>query len=487
MRRAPSLATLWVFLAIALPVLAALLAAMPAVDLAYQIRAGGEILDARAIPSVDTWTVTAAGMPWLDQQWGAQLLLALVYRAASWTGLALLRAALVGLTCGLLLALVRRRAPRLGAMGATLLVLAAFTVMANALALRPQLFAIPLFVLTLLLLADREAHPRRLWAIPLVTVLWANLHGSFPLVLVLLALALVADLVDRRSPRLVGAVTLASVAATLVNPIGLDVWRYVVNVATNPAISSRVSEWRPLSPLEPAGLLLYASVLAVVVLLASRARRGGAGSLAWPGLLTLLVFGALAAVTGRGLAWWPPVALFVVAPLAAELPVLRIASSTRPSPLNAWVMVLLAIAGVGLLPAWRPLGAAGVPLGTLSYAPQGIAAALRPAVLDRVSITAICGGPSSTQIWVPQGWGSWFELARPEYRYEVDSRIELFPAYVWNDYDAIEGGDLTLACDRGYTWIVTLPTDTALQHAIIATGQWVVVYQDAEGTLWARH
>jgi hypothetical protein len=488
--RAPSLATLWAFLAIALPALAALLATMPAVDLAYQLRAGGEILDARAIPTVDTWSATVAGTPWLDQQWGAQVLLALVYRATSWTGLAILRAVLVGLTCGLLLALVRRRAPRLAPLGATLLVLAAFTVMANALALRPQLFAIALFVLTLVLLADRTAHPRRLWAIPLLTILWANLHGTFPLVLVLLALALLADLLDRRSPRLVGAVTLASVAATLVNPFGLDVWRYVVNLATNPTISSRVSEWRPPSPTDPAGLLFYVSVLAVVALLVVHGRRAAPGTRrlpAWPGLLTLLIFGVAGAVTGRGLAWWPPAALFVIAPIAAEeLGPLRLASSTRPSRVNGLVIAILVAAGVALLPAWRPLGAMGVPIGTLSYAPQGIAAALQPANLDRASVSGICG-PSTNRIFVPQVWASWFELVAPEYHYEVDSRVELFPGYVWTNYDAVQAGDLVRACNYGYSWIVTMPGDTILEHVMTASQQWVPVYQDADGALWARH
>src|SRR3954470_22127786 len=112
---------LWAFLAVALPTLASLLAAMPAVHLAYQLRAGSEILDSRAIPATDGWTFIAFGLPWTDQQWGAQVLLALVFRAAGWTGLALLRAALVAVTCGLMLGLVRRRAPRLGAIGATLL------------------------------------------------------------------------------------------------------------------------------------------------------------------------------------------------------------------------------------------------------------------------------------------------------------------------------------------------------------------------------
>ncbi|HEY7131483.1 MAG TPA: hypothetical protein VH440_04485, partial [Candidatus Limnocylindrales bacterium] len=75
-----SLRSLWAFLAIALPVLAAVIAPLPTVDLAYHLRAGAEILDTRAIPSVDTWTFTAAGQPWQDQQWLAQVVLALAYR-----------------------------------------------------------------------------------------------------------------------------------------------------------------------------------------------------------------------------------------------------------------------------------------------------------------------------------------------------------------------------------------------------------------------
>ncbi len=76
-----SLPRLWAFLAVALPTLAALVAGLATVDLAYHLRAGAEILDTRAIPTVDSWTFTAAGLPWTDQQWGAQVVLTAVYRA----------------------------------------------------------------------------------------------------------------------------------------------------------------------------------------------------------------------------------------------------------------------------------------------------------------------------------------------------------------------------------------------------------------------
>ena len=94
------------------------------------------------------------------------------------------------------------------------------------------------------------------------------------------------------------------------------------------------------------GFILF--VIAVVLLLAVRFRRARAqaagpralpGLPGLPGLLTLVGFGIAAALTGRGLAWWPPAALFVIAPIVAdELPLFRLASSTRASRLNAAVV-----------------------------------------------------------------------------------------------------------------------------------------------------
>src|SRR4051812_30627369 len=100
---------LWAFLAIALPAAAAMLASLQSVDLTYHLRAGGEILAGRVIPTSDTWTFTAFGTPWTDQQWGAQVVLATVYQTGSWTGLVLLRAALTGIIFGSLFLIARRR------------------------------------------------------------------------------------------------------------------------------------------------------------------------------------------------------------------------------------------------------------------------------------------------------------------------------------------------------------------------------------------
>ena len=521
-----SLGQLWTFLGIALPALAALLVPMPAIDLAYQLRVGADILAGRGIPTQDAWTFTVAGTPWLDQQWGAQAILAAVYGAAGWTGLAILRAALVALTFGLLLAAVRaawsRASVRSGGSAvasssrtATLVVLVAFVVAAPALALRPQLFAIALFAATLLILLERAQHPRRLWLIPIIAAAWANLHGSFPLVLVLVGLGWLDEVTLLREPtpagharpplqqRLRGSTGLALIGAvtalaTLATPFGLDAWRYILDLARNPSITSQVSEWRPPTPLEPAGFVFYLSLAFVVGILAYRVRHDGTRPPARfvAPIVTVVIFGLLGVVTGRGLAWWALVAPVAVVSLqpglrladvrVPGLPRLRARTARdaasreeRRSPLNALVILVLAVAAIALLPLWRPVGAAGVPTGTLSHAPQGIAAYLR-------STRAIAPGG---HVWAPQEWGSWLELAAPDFKYAVDSRIELFPPDVWTDHRSVMTTEGTWqdVVDR---WtvdaIIVGPGDAAAAATLDGAEGWRRDYEDADGAVWVR-
>ena len=344
----PTLAELWTFLAIALPVLASLIAAMSAVDLAYQLRAGAEILGGSGIPAVDAWTFTATGVAWFDQQWGAQVLLAQVHAVAGWTGLVLLRAALVGFISGLILFAIRMRAPGMHPRTAALLALAAFVVMAPALALRPQLLAMALFALTLALLAARRAHPRAIWLVPVIAAAWANLHGSFILAPGLVGIALIEEIGDRdavgRSGARAGAragsgrmliVLIATVAATVVTPFGWRVWEYAVGIARNAQITAQISEWQPPRFTDVPGLLFWGSVVLTVAAVVRLATRG------WrirpQALVGLIGFALLGALASRGVAWWPGVAVITVAgiwsdarPIDGPEPQQRLANAPRP-------------------------------------------------------------------------------------------------------------------------------------------------------------
>ena len=525
----PTLGQLWAFLGVFLPALAALLVPMPAVDLAYQLRAGGDILAGHGIPASDTWTFTVQGTPWLDQQWGAQVLLAGVFQVLGWTGLALLRAALVGLTFWLLLGAIRSAwsiaSVRAGgsaiassARTATLITIAFFIVAAPALALRPQLFAIVLFAATVRILVERSRNPRRLWLIPFLAIAWANLHGSFPLVVVLVALAWIDEVALLRVPpppghpqpalrrRLLGSTGLAIIAAvcalaTLVNPFGVDAWGYIVGLARDPEITSAVSEWQPPSPLDPAGFVFYLSLVAVLLVVAFRFRtdQGRTSARFFGPLVSVGLFGLLGVITGRGLAWWAiaaPVAMVQLQPglkLAdvrfRNLPTLRArtareasASEGRRSRLNLLVMVVLVIFAMALLPILRPTGAAGVPVLTLTEAPQGIAAKLEKLVKGG-------GLPRAARVWAPQTWGSFLEWAAPDIKVALDSRIELFPPPVLADADEIAGASTgwlsTLAVRKVDALVVRSGPNGARQlRDLQGPVSWQKVYEDDDGSIW---
>src|SRR5207245_2872363 len=71
----------WALLPVLVPMFVAIATRMVAVDLAYHVRAGDQMLSGGDIPRADSYTFTAFGHPWFDQQWGAQVLLALLHRA----------------------------------------------------------------------------------------------------------------------------------------------------------------------------------------------------------------------------------------------------------------------------------------------------------------------------------------------------------------------------------------------------------------------
>jgi hypothetical protein len=444
---------------------------MSSVDLAYHVRAGEAILATHTAPSVDTFTFSVAGRAWLDQQWGAQILLALVYRTGGWATVALFHGALVGAAFWFLWLACRARgaSARLSA----LLTMSGFVVCFFNAGMRPQTMAYPLFTATLWILADRREHPRRLWILPVLMVVWANVHGSFPLGLVLVGLAWIEDRRDRAATTNVTlAVAAAGLLATMAGPYGVGVWRYAVDISTSPRILGHIQEWGATTIRSVDGALFFLTAVAVAVFLARRGTKTGALDLLWLGSFFLLGVSA-----ARGEVWWGFVFPVIVAGLVVEEP--RSPAEERGSMgLNLLVvLVLLAFVAVGSPWLRDRVDPSSGATSLMAYAPQRL--------VDAVQLNA----PGHARLFVSLPYASWFEYASPANPVFADARIELFPEAVWDDYFAVTDADERWQniLDR---WrvdaIVLTPRDATIAAKLTDDRGWRLAYRDGTGSVFVR-
>lgn len=195
-------------------------------DTLWQITIGQEILDQRAVPQADIYSFTMRGQPWISTQWLAQVLYALAYAAAGWTGPVVLAAAAIAATFALFARVLSRR---LNDSATLVFFAAALALMVSHLLARPHVLAMPVMVAWvggLVAAADRRGAPSLL-LLPLMA-LWANLHGGFVLGLALIApfgldAVVNADAAQRKTLALRwAAFALAALAMSCLTPYGWD-------------------------------------------------------------------------------------------------------------------------------------------------------------------------------------------------------------------------------------------------------------------------
>jgi len=216
-------------------------------DVSWHIATGQWILDHRAIPHTDPFSFTWAGKPWIPIEWLAEVFLAKTYRLAGYSGVAaLVTAALIALH-----ALVFLNASRWVRMALLPIVAMDFMLIPMTLA-RPHLLAWPLIALwTLLMLRAREADRAPPFVAALLMTLWANLHGSFVMGLLIAAVfgleAVVASKDRARALRqwlLFGVLCAVAVCINANGVVGLIHPLRIANLQMLPLID----EWKPSSP-----------------------------------------------------------------------------------------------------------------------------------------------------------------------------------------------------------------------------------------------
>jgi hypothetical protein len=449
------------------------LAQLPgAVDLAYHLKVGQLMVAEHAVPRTDVLAWTTAGRPWLDQNWGAQLVLYGIWRLGGFPLLTITSAALTVATWALVAAACRRRTANLRLIAGT--VLAGYAVSAAAFSVRPQLFSLLLFAAELYLLEVARTRPRVALAIPLLMPLWANLHGAFVVGIGLLVVEAAAAAWRRDQAGAVryALVTMAGVAGLLVNPWGVRVLGYALSLPTNRAVTRIVTEWGPTNPRQLTGILVVGAIGLLVVVLV----RAPAPGRAPEQLLRMALLGGLALWAVRGVAWFGLALPVALSALARERPP-RPAAGDRGTPVvSALVLGVLAVA----------LVAAAPPLGRTLFGP-------RPEMSFAPVATAdwLAANPQPGRMLNYQPWGSYLEFRLgPEVQVAFDSRVELPPEERWDQYLAVLTGrwdSERLLDDWAIGHVVLSRRSTpALAELLERSGRWRVAFASGDQRVYVR-
>jgi hypothetical protein len=221
-------------------------------DTLWHIRIGQWILENAKVPVVDFYSYTGYGHRWIAGQWLAEILLALAFNAAQWRGVVILGAATCAAIIALLCLYLIRNLRFSVAIGWAALTELALT--AHFLA-RPHIFSYILLVIWVIILIDsydsEDFRPSTL-VLCLLMILWANMHGSFIIGLLLLyvfaGFSCYEKFVEQdyvRCRRILLAVFVVS-ASALLTPYGVYSALLVFQLMNMKFLISHASEW--LSP-----------------------------------------------------------------------------------------------------------------------------------------------------------------------------------------------------------------------------------------------
>ena len=457
-------------------------------DLGWHIRAGDYVLQHSAVPRVDLFTFTRPGEAWFAWEWLSDAIFSYLHSTAGLKGVAIA----VGLVLAAWPIVVLRHSIWSGAniwfaLAATFLALGAATCHFLA---RPHVFTLlGTAVAAWLIQADRRCQTRRVWWLIPLTALWANLHGGFVVVVVLLGLAAIGSLGETvlgvgqfRNAVRCATLGAACLFASVLNPYGVrlhfHLWQYLQSDWIRKVVREfQAPDFRSES-MHQYELLLMGALLITALLL--RRRR-----LVEP--LWILAFAHMSLTSARHVPIFAIIAAPIVAQTATEVWsdwTARLHDNSVPSILNKIASDLAS--AFRWCSVWTVVFAAllALPTGAIDW-PADFPARLFPVELVRTHRELI----EEARVLTLDQWADYLIYQHyPRQRVFVDGRSDFFGPEVGEEYLRASQGQhgWTSILDRFAVNAVLAPVDWPLAALLKTAPEWHVVADDGRAILFTR-
>lgn len=289
----------------------------------WHLRNGEDILETGTIRTADPFTWTRCGETWLQQEWVAEVMFALSWKAAGEAGPVLFKAVVIVLAALLASMAAVRRGAALTAVVFTGLLW--FTLSHGRWIVRPHIISILMFSLYLYLMARGTGGVLSTLAVFLpLQIFWTNAHAGFVMGWFLLGIPLLDSVLARRPRGALerGGVLAAVVLSAGIHPNGFGSVTYITDFLSRPLFRETIREWwSPFHPMYHPGQSVSTTAVLLVVLLAATwtlviARRKKIGA---SRILALAALSAATILSSRNMDFLALAALAWVSPLLGRV------------------------------------------------------------------------------------------------------------------------------------------------------------------------
>jgi len=459
----------------------------------WHIRTGQFILQTHTIPRVDPFS-SQIQKPWIAWEWLYDVIVGRLELSPGLNGVVWFTAIVIATAfAGIFRLLVARGTSLLIALLLTLFAMSASTIHFLA---RPHVLSWLLVLVWYWILESTEAterHRRLLWLLPLLMLIWANVHGGFLLGFVLLGIFWVGSMwiwlrlkesrieeslekiAAGKRVRQLTLVGLASAVASLVNPYGWHLHAHIFSYLSNRFFMDHIDEFQSPNFHGIAQRCFLVLLLIVIAALAARGRRLRLSQI----LLTLFaVYAAL--YSSRNIPVSSILLAAIAGPLVSSLRTMGfvqrmgVVDSTRRG--HAWPVIAIVATLIIALNGGR--------IGSTSLMDAQFD--LRRMPVDAVSFVEQSGlrGP----VIAPDYWGGYLIYRLyPNNKVVIDDRHDFYGEPFLRSYltmmHAEPGWDAFLKW-RGSGLV--LPKSAGLSAVLSKTPEWKSVYSDDVAIVFVR-
>lgn len=220
----------------------------------------GEIISSSGIPATDPFSYTMPSFPFIDHEWLTNIAVYRIYNTFGYLGLAAISTLLVIISVAYLVGTKKGKpqdAKRVSLndllymkigktfLGPNFLLPLSLAVLLPYFGIRAQVQSWLLLALLTTILFSETLWAKCKYAVPIIILFWANLHGSFVVGVGVLTAFIFIRTLGRRADKTDLLILLLSFLATLINPYGARLWHEVWVQASDGTLRWNITEWMP--------------------------------------------------------------------------------------------------------------------------------------------------------------------------------------------------------------------------------------------------